>query len=205
MAGRSSSELNIGVLAVQGDFAEHIAILRKIGVEAREIRLPEQLEGLSALIIPGGESTTLSRLMSIYNLREPVARMAKEGRPVWGTCAGMIMLAAEITEQDPVPLGLMDIGVRRNAFGRQVDSFEQSLQIAPLSAEPYHCIFIRAPVVIRVGPPVEVLASLEDGRPVAVQQGNLLATSFHPELTRDSRVHQYFVDMADGNHIPTLS
>ena len=197
--------MNIGVLALQGDFAEHIVILRKIGVEAREIRLPEQLEGLNGLIIPGGESTTLSRLMSIYKLREPVARMAKEGRPVWGTCAGMIMLAAEITEQDPVPLGLMDIGVRRNAFGRQVDSFEQPLQIAALSAEPYNCIFIRAPVVIRVGPPVEVLASLEDGRPVAVQQGNLLATSFHPELTRDSRVHHYFVDLADGNHSPALS
>ena len=191
--------MNIGVLAVQGDFAEHIAILRKIGVEAREVRLPEQLEGLNGLIIPGGESTTLSRLMSIYNLREPVASMAAEGCPVWGTCAGMIMLAAEITEQDPVPLGLMDIGVRRNAFGRQVDSFEQSLQIAPLSPEPYHCIFIRAPVVIRVGPSARVLASLEDGRPVAVQQGNLLATSFHPELTSDTRVHQYFVDLARGS------
>ena len=191
--------MNIGVLAVQGDFAEHKAILRKIGVEAREVRLPEQLEGLDGLIIPGGESTTLSRLMSIYNLREPVARMAQEGCPVWGTCAGMIMLASEITEQDPVPLGLMDISVRRNAFGRQVDSFEQPLHISPLSQEPYNCIFIRAPVVIRVGPPVEVLASLEDGRPVAVQQGNLLATSFHPELTSDTRIHQYFVDLAESN------
>lgn len=197
--------MNIGVLAVQGDFAEHIAILRKIGVEAREVRLPEQLEGLDGLIIPGGESTTLSRLMSIYNLREPVARMAAEGCSVWGTCAGMIMLAAEITEQDPVPLGLMDIGVRRNAFGRQVDSFEQSLQIDALSPEPYHCIFIRAPVVIRVGPSAKVLASLDDGRPVAVQQGNLLATSFHPELTSDTRVHQYFVDLAGGNSSASLS
>ena len=191
--------MNIGVLAVQGDFAEHIAILRKIGVEAREVRLPDQLEGLNGLIIPGGESTTLSRLMSIYNLRDPVARMAADGCPVWGTCAGMIMLAAEITEQDPVPLGLMDIGVRRNAFGRQVDSFEQPLDISPLSPEPYHCIFIRAPVVIRVGPQVDVLASLEDGRPVAVRQGNLLATSFHPELTDDVRIHRYFADLADGN------
>ena len=191
--------MNIGVLAVQGDFAEHIAILRKIGVDAREVRLPEQLEALDGLIIPGGESTTLSRLMSIYHLREPVAQMAAEGRPVWGTCAGMIMLASEITEQDPVPLGLMDIGVQRNAFGRQVDSFEQPLQIAPLDTEPYHCIFIRAPVVIRVGPPVNVLASLDDGRPVAVQQGNLLATSFHPELTNDTRVHRYFVSLAEGN------
>ena len=193
--------MNIGVLAVQGDFAEHIAILRKIGVNAREVRLPEQLEALDGLIIPGGESTTLSRLMSIYNLREPVAQMAAAGRPVWGTCAGMIMLASEITELDPVPLGLMDIGVRRNAFGRQVDSFEQSLQIASLPPEPYHCIFIRAPVVIRVGPPVKVLASLDDGRPVAVQQGNLLATSFHPELTQDARIHQYFVDLAEGNSL----
>ena len=190
--------LNIGVLAVQGDFAEHIAILRKIGVDTREVRLPEHLEALDGLIIPGGESTTLSRLMSIYHLREPVTQMAAEGRPVWGTCAGMIMLANEITEQDPVPLSLMDIGVQRNAFGRQVDSFEQELEIGPLSPEPYHCIFIRAPVVIRVGNPVEVLANLDDGRPVAVQQGNLLATSFHPELTSDTRVHQYFVDLARG-------
>ena len=184
--------MSIGVLAVQGDFAEHIAILRSIDVEAREVRLPEQLEALDGLIIPGGESTTLSRLMSLYDLREPIARMAADGKPVWGTCAGMIMLAKEITEQDPVPLSLMDIGVRRNAFGRQVDSFEQELEISPLSDEPYNCIFIRAPVVIRIGDSVEVLASLDDGRPVAVQQGNLLATSFHPELTRDTRVHQYF-------------
>ena len=199
MGGSRQETLNIGVLAVQGDFAEHIAILRNIGVDAREVRLPEQLEALDGLIIPGGESTTLSRLMSIYHLREPVAQMASEGRPVWGTCAGMIMLANEITEQDPVPLGLMDIGVRRNAFGRQVDSFEQPLHIAPLYPEPYNCIFIRAPVVIRVGAMVDVLASLDDGRPVAVQQGNLLATSFHPELTRDTRVHQYFVGIAEGN------
>ncbi len=191
--------MNIGVLAVQGDFAEHIAILRRIGVDAREVRLPEQLDALDGLIIPGGESTTLSRLMSIYHLREPVAQLAAEGHPVWGTCAGMIMLANEITEQDPVPLGLMDISVRRNAFGRQVDSFEQPLQIVPLDPEPYHCIFIRAPVVIRVGPSVEVLSSLDDGRPVAVRQSNLLATSFHPELTGDTRIHQYFVGLAKGD------
>lgn len=174
-------------------------MLRRIGVAAREVRLPEQLDGLDGLIIPGGESTTLSRLMSIYRLREPVARMAAAGRAVWGTCAGMIMLANEITEQDPVPLALMDIGVRRNAFGRQVDSFEQPLQIEPLAPEPYNCIFIRAPVVIRVGPDVDVLARLDDGRPVAVRQGRLLATAFHPELTRDPRVHQYFVALAQGN------
>ncbi len=189
--------MKIGVLAVQGDFAEHISILRSIDVEAREVRLPEHLEALDGLIIPGGESTTLSRLMTIYELREAVAGMVADGRPVWGTCAGMIMLANEITEQDPVPLGLMDISVQRNAFGRQVDSFEQELQITPLSPEPYHCIFIRAPVVIRVGSSVEVLGSLDDGRPVAVQQGNILATAFHPELTRDTRVHQYFCSLAE--------
>ena len=189
--------MKIGVLAVQGDFAEHIAILRRINVDAHEVRLPEQLEALDGLIIPGGESTTLSRLMSIYNLREPLATMAESGRPVWGTCAGMIMLANEITEQDPVPLGLMDIGVQRNAFGRQVDSFEQELQISPLDPDPYHCIFIRAPVVIRVGTAVETLAALDDGRPVAVQQGKLLATAFHPELTRDARIHEYFCSLAE--------
>ena len=198
MMGAGES-VNIGVLAVQGDFAEHIAVLRGIGVEGREVRLPGQLDGLDGLIIPGGESTTLSRLMSIYDLRAPVARMAAEGRAVWGTCAGMIMLANEITELDPEPLGLMDIGVRRNAFGRQVDSFEQPLRIAPLDPAPYNCIFIRAPVVIRVGAGVEVLASLDDGRPVAVREGNLLATAFHPELTRDPRVHEYFVGIAESN------
>ena len=189
--------MKIGVLAIQGDFAEHIAILRRIDVETREVRLPEHLEALDGLIIPGGESTTLSRLMTIYELREAVVRMVSNGCPVWGTCAGLIMLATEITEQDPVPLGLMDISVQRNAFGRQVDSFEQKLQISPLSPEPYHCIFIRAPVVIRVGSSVEVLASLDDGRPVAVQQGNVLATAFHPELTHDTRVHQYFCGLVE--------
>ena len=164
-------------------------------MESREIRLPGHLEDVDGLIIPGGESTTLSRLMSIYDLREPIAQMAAEGRPVWGTCAGMIMLASEITEQDPIPLGIMDIGVQRNAFGRQVDSFEQPLQIGPLDPDPYKCIFIRAPIVIRVGSSVEVLASLDDGRPVAVQQDRMLATAFHPELTNDTRVHQYFVSL----------
>ncbi len=188
--------MEVGVLAVQGDFAEHIAVLRRLGVEAREVRLPEQMKGLDGLIIPGGESTTLSRLMSLYHLREPVALMAREGRAIWGTCAGMIMLAREITEEDPVPLGLMDIGVQRNAFGRQVDSFEQALSIRPLEPEPFHCIFIRAPVVVRVGKEVDILSSLEDGRPVAVQQGNLLATAFHPELTNDGRFHDYFLDLA---------
>ena len=193
--------MEVGVLAIQGDFAEHIAVLGELGVIAREIRLPEQLHSLDGLIIPGGESTTLSRLMTIYNLRDPIAEMAAQGHAIWGTCAGMIMLSQEITEQDPVPLGIMDIGVQRNAFGRQVDSFEQALNVDGIGEDPYHAIFIRAPVIIRVGPAVRVLSKLEDQRPVAVQQGNLIATSFHPELTRDYRFHSYFLNLAN-RHTP---
>lgn len=173
-------------------------MLRSIGVAAAEVRLPAQLDGLDGLIIPGGESTTLSRLMSLYGLREPIADFAARGKAVWGTCAGMIMLASEITEQDPVPLALMDVGVQRNAFGRQIDSFEQDLTIKGLGPVDYHAIFIRAPVIIRVGSAVAVLAALPDGRPVAVQQGSLMATSFHPELTADARIHRYFIALAGG-------
>lgn len=173
-------------------------MLRSVGVTATEVRLPKHLEGLDGLIIPGGESTTLSRLMSLYDLRDPVAELAARGQAVWGTCAGMIMLANEITEEDPVPMGLMDVGVQRNAFGRQVDSFEQNLHIQGLGEREYHAIFIRAPVITRVGDAVDVLASLPDGRPVAVQQGKMMATSFHPELTADARIHRYFVSLAGG-------
>ena len=189
--------MEVGVLAIQGDFAEHITVLGELGVTAREIRLPEQLHSLDGLIIPGGESTTLSRLMTIYNLRDPISEMAAQGHAIWGTCAGMIMLSQEITEQDPIPLGIMDIGVQPNAFGRQVDSFEQALNVDGLGEDPYHAIFIRAPVIIRVGPTVKVLSKLEDQRPVAVQQDNLIATSFHPELTRAPRFHSYFLNLAD--------
>jgi 5'-phosphate synthase pdxT subunit len=187
--------LKIGVLAVQGDFAEHLALLKKLGVTGREVRLPEHMEGLDGLIIPGGESTTLSRLMSLYQLREPVQKLAQQGKAIWGTCAGMIMMAQEIGEEDPEPLKLMDIGVLRNAFGRQIDSFEQDLAVAGLDAATFHAIFIRAPLVTRVGEGVEVLSSLSDGRAVAVRQGNLLATSFHPELTNDPRIHRYFLGL----------
>lgn len=190
--------MEVGVLAIQGDFAEHIAVLGKLGVKAREVRLPGQLATVDALIIPGGESTTLSRLMTIYSLREPLKQMAAEGRAMWGTCAGMIMLSREITEQDPIPLCIMDIGVQRNAFGRQVDSFEQKLNISVLGSVPFQGIFIRAPVIIRVGEGVEVLTALDADRPVAVQQGKLLATSFHPELTDDYRFHSYFLELASG-------
>jgi len=137
--------------------------------------------------------------MTIYNLREPMQQMAAEGRAVWGTCAGMIMLAPETTENDPVPLGIMDIGVQRNAFGRQVDSFEQKLDVSAFGPDPYHAIFIRAPLIIRVGEEVEVLSALDADRPVAVQQGNLMATSFHPELTTDYRFHSYFLELVNSH------
>ena len=185
----------IGVLAIQGDFIEHINILQTLGVECREIRLPEQLSDVDGLIIPGGESTTLSRLLTRYNLRQPIKQLATDGKPLWGTCAGMIMMASEITENDPVPLEIMDIGVQRNAFGRQIDSFEQELEITGFDETPYHAIFIRAPVIKRVGSGISIMASLQDGRPVAVQQANLMATSFHPELTKDSRFHTHFLNL----------
>ncbi len=194
--------MEVGVLALQGDFAEHIAVLKRLGVAGREIRLPEQLEDMNGLIIPGGESTTLSRLMSIYSMREPIERMSRQGKAIWGTCAGMIMVAQEITEEDPVPLKLMDIGVLRNGFGRQVDSFEQDLQVIDLGPAPFHGVFIRAPVITRVGREVKVMATLPDGQPVAVRQGNLLATSFHPELTADNRLHQYFLDLIPQESSP---
>ena len=187
--------MNIGVLAIQGDFAEHIAVLKRLGVQGREVRLPDQLQDIDGLIIPGGESTTLSRLMNIYELREPIKRMANEGKAIWGTCAGMIMMAREITEEDPVPLDIMDIGVLRNAFGRQVDSFEQDLTIKQFDTAPFHGVFIRAPVIIRVGQEVKVMATLSDGQPVAVCKDNLMATAFHPELTNDNRFHQHFLDL----------
>ena len=190
--------MKIGVLAIQGDFTEHIAILTRLGISGREVRLPDQMTDLDGLIIPGGESTTLSRLMSIYNLREPVSQLAHQNKALWGTCAGMIMMAHEITEEDPIPLQLMDIGVQRNAFGRQIDSFEQDLDIPAFDSPPFHAIFIRAPIVVRVGESVKVISALPDGRPVAVRQGNLMATSFHPELTNDTRFHQYFLDLAAG-------
>ena len=195
--------MKVGVLALQGDFAEHIAVLKHLGVEGHEIRLPEHLEGVDGLIIPGGESTTLSRLMSIYSMREPIEQMARQGKVIWGTCAGMIMVAMEITEEDPVPLKIMDIGVLRNGFGRQVDSFEQDLELVDLGPTPFHGVFIRAPVITRVGREVKVMATLPDGQAVAVRQGNLLATSFHPELTGDSRFHQYFLDLIPQESFPS--
>ena len=188
--------MKIGVLALQGAFREHIQKLRDLGVEAVEVRLPQELEGLDGLIVPGGESTTMGKLMDAYDLYEPIRQLAEHGKPVWGTCAGMIMLAKDIDGSDQPRLGLMDIGVNRNAFGRQVDSFEADLPVDGLGEGPFHAVFIRAPLLTRAGQGVHVLAQLPDGRMVAAEQGNLLATAFHPELTDDKRFHEYFLKLA---------
>jgi pyridoxal 5'-phosphate synthase pdxT subunit len=178
-----------------GDFAEHAAILRRLGVEPREVRLPRDLEGLDGLIIPGGESTTITRLLQIYDLLEPLRERVRGGLPTWGTCAGAIVLAREAVGLDQPNIGAMDLVVRRNAFGRQVDSFETDLGIAPLGEELYRAVFIRAPTIEGIGPNVQVLARLADGTAVAAREGTMLASSFHPELTDDPRFHQYFVDL----------
>ena len=187
--------MRIGVLAIQGDFLEHRRMFRRLGVDAPEVRLPHQLDGLDGLIIPGGESTTIVQLIDIYGFRADLSERVRAGLPLWGTCAGMIVVANELTDRRPTPLGLMDIRVTRNAFGRQVDSFETDLDISGVNGPPFTGVFIRAPVVESTGDDVEVLATLDDGRAVAVRQGRMLATAFHPELTEDTRVHDLFVRM----------
>jgi 5'-phosphate synthase pdxT subunit len=185
----------VGVLAVQGDVAEHAAALRDVGAEPVEVRLPRDLAGVEALILPGGESTAMRRLIDAYGLAEPILGLAASGAPLWGTCAGMILLARRIADGDDPVLPLLDIEVRRNAYGRQLDSFEADLHVPALGEEPLHAVFIRAPVVSDVGPGVEVLATDPMGRTVAVRQGRLLGTAFHPELTGDRRVHRALVEM----------
>lgn len=190
--------MKIGVLALQGDFSEHAAMLKNLGVEVIEVRLPEHLESLDGLIIPGGESTTIGKLAEDYGLLEPLRRFGLEN-PVWGTCAGAILLSKDARREQPL-LGLMDIIVERNAFGRQVDSFEVELDVPALEAvgeaeRPYHAVFIRAPLIEQVAGQARVLARLPDGRIVAAQQGRLLATAFHPELTGDDRFHRYFLSL----------
>lgn len=190
--------MRIGVLAAQGAFAEHIAVLRQLGVEALPIRLPRELAGLDGLIIPGGESTSISRLMLSYNLTDEIRGLAKDGLPIFGTCAGMILLAKENSNSDVEPLGVMDIRVKRNAFGRQKDSFETELSIPVLGEKPFPGVFIRAPAIERANGKTEILARLADGTGVAARQGKLVATAFHPELTGDLRFHQYFLDIVAG-------
>jgi 5'-phosphate synthase pdxT subunit len=200
--------IRIGVLALQGDFAEHVAVFSRLGVEVCEVRLPEQFDRLDGLVVPGGESTTFTRLMAAFGVLGPVRKLAEDSAPIWGTCAGMIVLARQASDMDQPGLGLMDIVVERNAFGRQVDSFEADLTIPVLGQEPFPAVFIRAPIIREVGPSVEVLARLPasadrradraspDGAAiVAARQGHLLATAFHPELTDDARLHRYFLEL----------
>ena len=189
----------MGVLAIQGDFAEHREVLDKLGVESAEIRLPHQLDEVDGLIIPGGESTTIVQLIDIYDFRDTLTQKVAEGLPIWGTCAGMIVISKRLTDHRPSPLGLMDIEVSRNAFGSQVHSFEADLEMGDISGPAFRGVFIRAPVVNKVGQGVRVLAQVSDGRPVAVRQDKMLATSFHPELTDDTRVHELFVRMVEGS------
>jgi 5'-phosphate synthase pdxT subunit len=191
--------MKIGVLALQGDFAEHQVMLETMGAEVVQVRLPEHLNGLSGLIIPGGESTTIGKLATAYGLMEPLRTFGKT-QAIWGTCAGAIFLAKDAHRPQPL-LGLMDIVIERNAFGRQVDSFEMDLKVPGLLPDekqdaPFHAVFIRAPLIESVGKGVEVISTLDDGRIVAARQGKLLATSFHPELTRDNRFHRYFMELA---------
>jgi 5'-phosphate synthase pdxT subunit len=188
--------VRIGVLAVQGDFAEHIAVLKQLGVQAVPVRLPSDLDVLAGLIIPGGESTTMRKLIDEWGLHRPILELADKGAPIFGTCAGMILLAREITDGDGAVFPLLDIAVKRNAFGRQLDSFESDVSVPVLGGRPVHAVFIRAPIVEDVGPDVDVLARLEDGRVVAVRRGPVIATAFHPELAGETRFHRLVATMA---------
>jgi len=193
--------MRIGVLASQGAFAEHIDILHQLEVEALPVRLPSELRGWDGLIIPGGESTSISRLMLDYNLVSEIKNLAKSGLPILGTCAGMILLAREILDSDVEPLGLMDITVRRNAFGRQKESFETELIIPVLGEKLFPGVFIRAPIIEQSNSEVEILTRLTNGTGVAARQGKILASAFHPELTNDLRFHQYFLNIvAEGTN-----
>ncbi|MGB0385247.1 MAG: pyridoxal 5'-phosphate synthase glutaminase subunit PdxT [Ardenticatenaceae bacterium] len=191
--------LTIGVLAIQGDFREHIAILKRLGHKTVEVRLPKHLDGLDGLIIPGGESTAIGKLAVEYGLLEPLRDSGGAGFPIWGTCAGMVMLANEVGRQQPL-LALLPMSIARNGFGRQVKSFEIDLDVPALGDPPFRGVFIRAPRIDTLGEGVEVLVTLPEGVPVAVQQDNLLATAFHPELTDDTRWHEYFVQMIQLNN-----
>jgi 5'-phosphate synthase pdxT subunit len=191
-----SSAPIVGVLALQGDFREHIAVLQSLGADARAVRRPEELAQVGGLVIPGGESSVMDKLSRMFGLAEPLKGAIGAGLPVYGTCAGLIMLADRVLDgiAGQQSLGGLDISVRRNAFGSQSDSFETDLDIPALGEPPMHAVFIRAPVVEQVGEGVVALATLADGRVVAVEQGNLLGTSFHPEMTGDARFHEYFLD-----------
>jgi len=188
----------IGVLALQGAFVEHIQFLRKLDVEALPVRLPQELEGLDGLVIPGGESTAIAKLMQSYNLTKTIQELVSCGLPVFGTCAGMILLSKSASQLNSERIGAIDIEVTRNAFGRQIDSFETDIPIPSLGKRAFHAVFIRAPLITKTGPGVEILARLEDGVSVAARQGKVVVCAFHPELTDDVRFHRYFLEILAG-------
>lgn len=194
-AGNTTKTARVGVLGLQGDFAEHLHTLRSIGAEGVDVRRPAQLDDIDALIIPGGESTTIGKLAERYGIIPKLRERIAEGMPVWGTCAGAIFLAKDVPGHPHPILAAMDISVERNAFGRQQDSFEADLDVRAIGGAPYHAVFIRAPKITKIGNDVETIAALDDGSVVAARQGNLLATSFHPELTPDDRFHRYFLSL----------
>jgi pyridoxal 5'-phosphate synthase pdxT subunit len=194
--------MRIGVLALQGAFREHLDTLGAIGVEGVRVREPADLEGVSGLILPGGESTTMRQLIERWGLRQPILDLAESGAPIFGTCAGMIVLAREIAGGEEPILPLLDVTVERNAFGRQLDSFEAEVPVDVLGATPVHAVFIRAPIVERTGPEVDILARLEDNRIVAVRERNVLATAFHPELAGETRFHRLMATMASEHDDP---
>ena len=191
--GSNAKTARVGVLGLQGDFAEHLHTLREIGAEGVDVRRPEQLDDIDALIIPGGESTTIGKLAERYEIIPKLRERIAAGLPVWGTCAGAIFLAKDVPGHPHPILGVMDISVERNAFGRQLDSFEADLDVRELGPAPYHAVFIRAPKITTTSDAVKTIAALDDGTVVAARQGDLLATSFHPELTHDDRFHRYFL------------
>ena len=194
--------MKIGVLALQGAFREHLDTLDAIGVEGVRVREPAELADISGLILPGGESTTMRQLIERWGLHEPIVDLAERGAPIFGTCAGMIVLATEIAGGEPPILPLLDVTVERNAFGRQLESFETELPVPLLGDQPVHAVFIRAPVIDRVGPDVDVLARLPDGRIVAVRERNVIATSFHPELAGETRFHRLVAMLASEHADP---
>jgi len=192
--------MNIGILALQGAFIEHIEILKRLGIQATAVRQPEDLKDLDGIIIPGGESTSIVNLMQTSEMLQPLKKLARADFPILGTCAGMVCLAREVVDNSyPPGLAVMDIVVRRNAFGRQLDSFEAKLAFPALGESSYPAVFIRAPIVENTAPPVRVLARLDDGKIVAVRQGRMLATAFHPELSADLRLHRYFLKIVAGS------
>jgi 5'-phosphate synthase pdxT subunit len=191
----TESPLRIGILALQGGVAEHAGVLRRLGIAPVDVRLPEHLRDLDGIIIPGGESTTIGKLMAISGLAELLAMSLRQGMPAYGTCAGMILLARRLSDGSQPVLGVMDIRVRRNAYGDQSDSFESSVRVSGIGDEPVRAVFIRAPVVEQIGPSVQVLAALADGTPIVVREGALLASAFHPELAGETRLHHFFAEM----------